>query len=180
MHDQNKVNPYLAQRAYEALKKLFPNHPYVAYAGDALNGLTSIRTGGRFVDFEAVDLEGNVREFSEIIKGKVTVLDLWATWCGPCIRKSRQLIPLYEHYQNKGFTVVGVAREFNNTKRLLNTLAKEQFPWLQLVEINDQNRIWSKYNVSTSGGALFMIDRAGKIMAVNPTIEEIEALLQKL
>ena len=60
-------------------------------------------------------------------------IDVWATWCGPCIATSRTMIPVYNEYKNKGFTIVGVAAEIDNTDRLIKTLEREEFPWLNLV-----------------------------------------------
>ncbi len=46
---------------------------------------------------------------SDIIKGKVAVIDLWASWCMPCRAKAKAMIPIYEKYKDRGFEIVGVA-----------------------------------------------------------------------
>lgn len=133
-----------------------------------------------FVDFTAPDLNGKEYRLSSLIEGKTALIDLWGSWCGPCIVKSRQVVPLYEKYQSKGFTVVGVAREFDNTDELLKRLNKEKFSWLNLLELDDKNGIWNKYTVPNGGGLTVLVDKAGKIVAVEPTAEEIEQYLSKL
>lgn len=44
------------------------------------------------------------------------------------------MIPIYEKYKDKGFEIVGVAREFKNTERMKRAIAQDKYPWLQLVE----------------------------------------------
>ena len=90
---------------------------------------------------------------SSLAKGKVTLLDLWVSWCGPCRVNSKQIIPLYEAYKDKGFTVVGVAREENNTEDMEKAIAKDGYPWINLVELNDKNQIWTKYRISNAAAA---------------------------
>ena len=74
--------------------------------------------GGRYVDFEVPDLGGSKVRLSDIIKGKIAVIDLWASWCMPCRAKAKMMIPIYEKYKDRGFEIVGVAREFKNTERM--------------------------------------------------------------
>ncbi len=137
-----------------------------------------MKIGNQFVDFSAPNLEGNEIKLSDEIEGKVALLDLWATWCGPCIAKSKTMIPLYEEFKDKGFTIVGVAGEFDNTDRLISFLEKEKWPWLQLVELDKQNSIWTKYGIDNSGGKIFLIDNAGKIIAMDPTTDEVRKELE--
>ena len=80
----------------------------------SLRGL-NVKVGGSYIDFSAPDLEGNMVKLSDQIKGKVALIDLWASWCESCRRLSSSMIPIYEAFKDKGFTVVGIARENNNT-----------------------------------------------------------------
>jgi thiol-disulfide isomerase/thioredoxin len=170
----------LIQDSYIKYTRAFPDHKYTKLVTDGLRGLLQIYPGKPFVDFTAPDLDGKEYRLSSLIEGKTALIDLWGSWCGPCIVKSRQVVPLYEKYQSKGFTVVGVAREFDNTDELLKRLNKEKFSWLNLLELDDKNGIWNKYTVPNGGGLTVLVDKAGKIVAVDPTAEEIEQYLSKL
>ena len=90
----------------------FSDHPYTS---QMINLFTksSFTAGTPFIDFTAVDFNNNSVRLSEQIAGKPTVLHLWASWCGPCRQKGRELIPVYEEFRDKGFVVIGVARERN-------------------------------------------------------------------
>ena len=136
--------------------------------------------GRKYTDFTAPDLDGNEVRISDVIGGKVAVIDLWASWCGPCRRHSKELIPLYEKYRDRGFTVVGVAREQNSADAMIAAIERDGYPWLNLIELNDVNRIWRKYHAGNGGGKIVLVDRDGTILAVNPTTEEIAATLEKI
>jgi len=177
-NDSNIIR--LIQDSYLKYTRAFPNHKYTRLVTDGLSGLLQIYPGKPFVDFTAPDLNGKEYQLSALIRGKTALIDLWGSWCGPCIVKSRQVVPLYEKYQSKGFTVVGIAREFDNTDELVKRLKKEKFSWLNLLELDDKNGIWNKYTVPNGGGLTVLVDKAGKIVAVDPTAEEIEQYLSKL
>lgn len=170
----------LAKENHERLSEAHPNHPYNELILKFITAIDGIEVGKQFIDFSAPDLEGNNVKLSDEIEGKVALLDLWATWCGPCIAKSRTMIPLYNEYKDKGFTIVGVAGEFKNTDRLESFLEKEDFPWLQLIELDKQNGIWNKYGIDNSGGQIFLIDNDGKIIAIDPTAEEVRKELERI
>lgn len=174
------VDIELAKDNHERLSKALPNHPYNELVLNFITAIDGIKVGKQFIDFSAPDLEGNIVKLSTEIEGKVALLDLWATWCGPCIAKSRTMIPLYNEYKDKGFTIVGIAGEFDNTDRLESFLEKEDFSWLQLVELDKKNGIWNKYGIDNSGGQIFLIDNEGKIIAIDPTAEEVRKELENI
>jgi peroxiredoxin len=139
-----------------------------------------VDVGNRFVDFSAPDMNGKMVRISDAINGKVALIDLWATWCGPCIVKSRTIVPVYEEFKEEGFVVVGVAGEFGSAEKLRRFLKKEQFPWPNLVEIDREFRTWEKYGIPKSGGGMFLVDRDGVVLAIDPTAEEVKAKLNEL
>ncbi len=163
---------------YKLLSESNPNHPYNKLASSMINAIENIKVGKKITDFSAPDLKGNEITFSDKIKGKIALLDLWATWCGPCIANSRMMVPVYNEYKDKGFTIIGVAGEFKNTDRLIHFLEKEKWDWINLVELDRQNNIWQKYGVDGAGGGMFIIDKEGKILAKDPTPEDVRRELE--
>lgn len=178
LYNEKLIDIDLAKKNYKTLSDAHPNHPYNEFALNLITAIDQIKIGKEFVDFSAPDLNGNKIKLSDEIKGKVALLDLWATWCGPCIARSRTMVPLYDEYKDKGFTIVGVAGEFDNTDRLISFLEKEKWPWLQLVELDKQNNIWEKYGAGNSGGKIFLIDNDGKIISIDPTADEVRTELE--
>jgi len=155
----------------------YPGHPYDSIAKDLIGAVDRIKVGGQFIDFTLPDLSGNNITLSKTIEGKIALIDLWATWCGPCITASKSMIPVYNEFKNLGFTILGVAREFDNSNQLKETLEREKFPWINLIELNNQNGIWNKYGIPMAGGRTFLVDKDGKILAINPTAEAVRNIL---
>lgn len=166
------------KNTYQILSKANPNHPYNEWAHNMISAIENIKVGEKFIDFSAPDLNGKEVKLSDKIKGKVALLDLWATWCGSCIARTKTMIPIYNEYKDKGFTIVGVAGEFKNTDRLVKFLNKEKWEWLNLVELDRQNKIWEKYGIEGQGGEMFLIDENGIIIAKSPTAEEVRKVLE--
>jgi len=161
------------------LSAKYPDHPYNKRASDLIAAYDKIKVGGDFIDFTLPDIDGNKITLSQVIKGKISLIDLWASWCGSCIIISRSMIPVYNEFKNSGFTIIGVANEIDNTDKLRMALEREKFPWLNLVEINNQNAIWSKYRIPNAAGGTFLVDKDGKILAISPSAEEVRTILTK-
>ena len=176
--NKEKVDVNSAKNIYRKLSNSYPNHTYNDLALNLITSIEKVKIGKEYVDFSAPDMNGNLVKLSDKINGQVALLDLWATWCGPCIAKSRTMIPIYNEYKDKGFTIVGVAGEFENTDRLVKFLEKEKWGWLNLVELDRQNSIWEKYGVDGGGGGIFLIDEEGKILAKDPTADEVREELE--
>ena len=156
----------------------YPDHPYTEEFQKIILSQSQIRPGGKYIDFTAPDFEGNRISLSSRIEGKVALIDLWASWCGPCRRMSKSLIPVYEKYKDRGFVIVGVAREKNAESGIL-AAQRDGYPWLNLLEIQDAASIWHLYGVGNGGGATFLVDRDGTILAVHPQVEEVEKILEE-
>ena len=167
-----------ARKTFSKFSEKYPEHPYTESIKTILESKTKIRKGGQFIDFSAPDTNGNVINLSEYIEGKIALIDFWSPWCGPCIRHSRTLVPVYNKYKDKGFTILGVC-QVRNKQRFDKVIREESYPWVNLVEMNGKHNIWAKYGISNSGGKTFLIGSNGEILAVHPSAEEIVKILEK-
>lgn len=155
----------------------YPTHPYTLMLTQ-LQSDEKPEVGFHYPDFSAPDHEGTVHRLSDLINGKYAVIDLWASWCGSCRRHSMALIPIYEKWKNKGFTVVGIARE-GDIRNMEKSIEHDGYPWLNLVELNDSGNIWKKYNAGHQGGKVLFVSPAGIILAINPEAVDIDKILEQ-
>ena len=180
MHIQQQNDEYLKE--YKIYRKNFANkwgkHPIGQQLESIVQSQLQIKVGQPYKNYYAEDFTGKRVSIGEQIKGKWALIDLWASWCGPCRTKGRQMIPVYEQYKDLGFTIVGIARE-RKLSDVQEALKKEKYPWMQLVEINDKNQIWLKHGTEYAGGSTFLINDKGIIVAIDPTADEVLKILEK-
>lgn len=169
----------LAMDIFPIFEKKFPQHPYTEKIRVQLAGIQTIVVGRKYIDFKAPTVAGDTVRLSTLINNKIALIDLWGSWCGPCIAKSRTVVPIYQKYKSKGFEVVGIAREFKSTDAVKRRLAKEQFSWTNLVELDDHQNVWNQYGISNGAGLMVLVDRNGVILAIDPKPEELEKILQE-
>ena len=89
--------------------------------------------GMPFVDIEGTDADGNPSALSHYVgKGNYVLLDMWASWCSPCMGEIPNLMKLHRQYKDKGLTVLGlfVWDEESNMKKAID---KEGIEWPQIV-----------------------------------------------
>lgn len=67
----------------------------------------AVKADGKNIDFDFTDLSGKTRKFSEF-RGKVVLIDFWATWCAPCLADIPRLKAIYEKHKADGFEIVGM------------------------------------------------------------------------
>ncbi|MBR5652513.1 MAG: redoxin domain-containing protein [Prevotella sp.] len=168
--------PYLTLY-HDKLINLYPNHPIHQQIGTAETAY-HLQPGKSYIDYTVRNIDDQLVPISSLIRGKVVLIDLWASWCGPCRRHSKAMIPVYERYKDKGFTVVAIARE-RNREDMENAARKDGYPWISLLELQDENHVWEKNGAGNAGGAMFLIDRNGIILSTSTDSEELEPLIKK-
>jgi len=113
---------------------------------------------------EAKDLSGQPLSLSQY-KGKVVLMDFWATWCGPCVGEMPNVIAAYKKYHAQGFDVVGVSLDQDHAA-LTSFLKQNQMPWRQVFDGKGWgSAVPRRYGVMSIPFGL-LIGRDGKITAV--------------
>lgn len=137
-------------------------------------GKSSMVAGKHYVDFSLPDDKGQIQTVSQLIEGKVAVIDLWASWCGPCIKKLREMKPLYEKYKDAGFVIISAAREDVNDRAWKSIIAKEKFPWVNMIDMDPWHPIWNTYGYANGSGTTFLFGTDGLLIKIDPSIQDIE------
>ena len=112
------------------------------------------------------------------MKGKVVVVDFWATWCGPCVGELPNVLKTYEKYHDKGLEIVGISLDKDKDK-LTDFLKEKKVSWRQYFDGQGWgNKLAVKYGVN-SIPATYILDKDGKIFAKDLRGEAFDAAIAK-
>jgi len=113
------------------------------------------------------------------LKGKVVLLDFWASWCGPCRVANRNLVKLYGKYKPKGFEIFSVSLD-EDKKDWQKAIAKDKITWLQVIDPrgwNAQTAInWNIFQLPTT----YLINKQGDVVSIDLEGKKLEEHVKKL
>ncbi|HMH34739.1 MAG TPA: TlpA disulfide reductase family protein [Puia sp.] len=114
--------------------------------------------GTEAFNFTHTDINSQPLSLSSF-RGKYVLLDFWGSWCVPCRKGNPHLKELYYHYKNRGFDIIGIAKDDNTKDAWIKAVVKDGLPWHQILcETLD-----TKYNV-TSYPTKILIDKQGLVI----------------
>jgi thiol-disulfide isomerase/thioredoxin len=150
-----------------------------------LAGLKATAIGNQAPPIQKKTKDGELFDLASL-KGKVTLLDFWGSWCGPCRQSHPKLVEIYDKYKNKGFEIVGIASEGGKVeearKKWLNAIEEDNIRWIHILneEGIEQADIVKMYSI-TSFPTKILLDKEGKIVGkYGFDSKELEAKLQEL
>ena len=133
--------------------------------------------GNKFPDFEEKDLAGQPLSIANF-KGKVVLVDFWATWCGPCVQELPNVLRAYEKHHAEGFEIIGISLD-QDERKLKDFTKQMKMTWPQYFDGKGWgNKLAGKYGVQ-SIPATFLLDGSGNIIGRDLRGEALEEAVSK-
>jgi peroxiredoxin len=162
----NKLDPSLLKtKSGENIKK-------------TLDSFDQLKIGNKAPDFSAKNPEGKEISLKESL-GKVTIIDFWASWCGPCRAENPNVVALYNQYHEKGLNIIGVSLD-KDAAKWKEAIDKDGLIWNHISNL----KFWKEpiaelYNVKAIP-ATFILDANGNIAAKDLRGAELKAKVEEL
>lgn len=175
---RRKVNPVYVRQAEERDREARE----AVETADRNRRMTS--AGNKYSDFKSKTTDGRDVSLSQYVRpGRVTLLDFWASWCGPCLMEAKELKRLYAEYHEKGFDIVGVSLDTDRNK-WLNAIKQHNLPWTHLSTLQGFNDAGAKAYAVGAIPYVVLIDGEGNIVLQNmhgePLHKEIRRLMDDI
>lgn len=158
--DVNELDPLMPQ-----IPAMYDQDERIVQIKANVKQMKATAVGQKFTDFEMQTPEGEKVKLSDYVgKGKVVLVDFWASWCGPCRREMPNLVDLYAKYKNKNFEIVGVSLD-QSGEAWKNAIKQLNISWPQMSDLKYWDCEGAKLYAVSSIPHTVLIDKDGTILA---------------
>ena len=147
-------------------------------AVSALPSLAQIKLGSSIPEISLPNVNDSIVNLSSF-KGKVVLVDFWASWCGPCRATNPSVVRLYKKYKDRGFEVFGVSIDDKKTA-WVKAIKQDKIKYTQ---VNDGGGWNSKVALAFRIEAIpasFLLDKNGNVVAIDAEGNELDKLVAGL
>lgn len=143
----------------------------------AITAAESTGEGATITDFSQPTLDGTTLSLmSEVSQHQITIIDFWASWCGPCRQEMPFMTDLYARYQDRGLGIIGISLDENKEAWQQATQALN-IPWPQMSDLKGwENSVAKHFNI-TSIPHTIVVDHQGKILRRGLRGSELESFV---
>ncbi len=154
------------------LSKKFPNDKNVIMFHEVVERMLSTNVGQFAPEISLPSPDGKEIALSSL-KGKLVLIDFWASWCGPCRKEMPNVVKIYSKFKNKGFEIYGVSLD-QDKEKWMEAITKDGINWPQVSDLKYWDNLAARiYNVQGIPYTV-LIDKDGKIIAKNLRGQELE------
>jgi thiol-disulfide isomerase/thioredoxin len=173
-----EINLSLMQVAYEKLNQSMPESKYTKDLKSNIDAIAPLEVGGIAPDIIMKNMDGVEMKMSSL-RGKIVLIDFWASWCGPCRKENPNVVKLYNQYKDKGFEILGVSLDDNPDKWKAAVL-HDGLTWKHVSDLKGwQNSAAQTYQVSSIPFTV-LLDKNGRIIAKGLRGSDLEFKLAEL
>lgn len=152
----------------------FAGNKTLARIQEQVKVLESTAVGAAAPDFTLATPDGKTLAFSDVYKdAKITMIDFWASWCGPCRRANPTIVKAYKAYKGKGFQIIGVSLD-NDHGKWVEAIGADGLTWPQVSDLKGwDSAAAALYGIRYIPQNVF-VDASGKIVGKRVDPDEIE------
>lgn len=159
-------------------KKLLDNIKEAIRKQKEVTEMKTLNVGEKAPDFSAKSPDGKMISLKESL-GKVTLIDFWASWCGPCRSENPNVVATYNQLHSKGLNIIGVSLD-EKLEKWQEAIAKDKITWTQVSNLKGwQDPIAKSYGVMQIPST-FLVDANGTIIAKDLRGDELKKKIQEL
>ncbi|WP_053976920.1 TlpA disulfide reductase family protein [Mangrovimonas xylaniphaga] len=138
----------------------------------------NLKIGDNFVDFEMESPNSEKIKLSDF-KGKVLLLDFWASWCGGCRKTHPDLVKVYNEYKDKGFEIISISLD-NKKDNWIKAIEQDSLTWIHLSDLKGTHNLAKlAYGISAVPDN-YLVDVNGKIISRNLNPKELKIKLSEI
>jgi len=173
------ASQYEGEKARPLLKGIIDGSAPDQVKDEARGMLKKLDLLGKPVAIKFAALDGREVDLAKL-KGKVVLIDFWATWCGPCVAEVPNVVKVYDRLHAKGFDIVGISFDREDDKAgLQKFVADNRMPWPQYFDGKFwQNRFGQEFGIQ-SIPTMWLVDKKGNLRDLNAR-DDLEAKVEKL
>lgn len=162
---------------FNALPEKYRNRSAMNGIKERLDKMSSLAEGKTIADFTLTTPEGtDMNIMSEVEKHELTIIDFWASWCGPCRREMPTMVELYNNYSEKGLGIVGVSLD-ENKDEWVKAIGDLGLKWPQMSDLKGWKSAAAEQFMVNAIPFMIIVDKNGTIVAKGLRGEKLEAFV---